>query len=204
MFARAFRTGLQPVEIGRRIIKAIDAGQTVDTRGEINAPNHFVVRLAPDDYARFAPMASSLRAELIALVRDHTNELELGLLGRVGVDLVDDPDRRTGMVKVDASFRDGAPPDDSPAHLELADGTIVTLGDQPVRIGRMTDCDVVLADPDVSRYHAELHPSGDSYLLVDLGSTNGVQVGDRPIARRLLLDGDEIRIGPARLRYSIG
>jgi hypothetical protein len=42
-------------------------------------------------------------------------------------------------------------------------------------IGRAHDCDLPLADMTVSRYHAELRRSGDEWLLVDVGSTNGTR-----------------------------
>ena len=46
-------------------------------------------------------------------------------------------------------------------------------------IGRSKDCDIRLADPNVSRRHAELRQEGTAYWILDLGSTNGLTVNGR-------------------------
>ena len=43
-------------------------------------------------------------------------------------------------------------------------------------IGRSKDADIQVADPNVSRRHAEIRQEGTAYWLVDLDSTNGVEV----------------------------
>jgi pSer/pThr/pTyr-binding forkhead associated (FHA) protein len=43
-------------------------------------------------------------------------------------------------------------------------------------IGRSQGTDIRLEDPNVSRRHAEIRREGADYLMVDLGSTNGVEV----------------------------
>jgi len=51
-------------------------------------------------------------------------------------------------------------------------------------IGRGADCDVVLDDAGVSRHHASLRLDANGIWLIDLGSTNGTQVGDQPLLPR--------------------
>ena len=43
VFARAFRSGLRPIEIGRRLVREIDDNRSVDVRGRTVVPNHFTV-----------------------------------------------------------------------------------------------------------------------------------------------------------------
>jgi Protein of unknown function (DUF3662)/FHA domain len=62
-------------------------------------------------------------------------------------------------------------------------------------IGRSKECDVQLADPNVSRRHAELRQEGASYWIVDLDSTNGLEVNGRRLKRAKLEDGDHVTIG---------
>ena len=50
-----------------------------------------------------------------------------------------------------------------------------------VVIGRSKDCDIQLADPNVSRRHAEVRQEGAAYWLVDLGSTNGIEVNGQRV-----------------------
>ena len=62
-------------------------------------------------------------------------------------------------------------------------------------IGRSRDCDIQLADPNVSRRHAELRQEGASYWIVDLESTNGIEVNGRRLKRAKLEDGDRVTLG---------
>jgi FhaA, N-terminal domain/FHA domain len=68
-------------------------------------------------------------------------------------------------------------------------------------IGRSKDCDVQLADPNVSRRHAEVRQDGAGYWLVDLDSTNGSQVNGRRATRAKLDHGDVITIGSSELVF---
>ena len=60
----------------------------------------------------------------------------------------------------------------APATLD-ANGTKHTIDKDSFLIGRSRDCDIRLADPNVSRRHAELRQEGAAYWILDLGSTNG-------------------------------
>jgi hypothetical protein len=71
-------------------------------------------------------------------------------------------------------------------------------------LGRSRECDCVLADPNVSRQHAELRrgSTGD-WQVVDLGSTNGVKVNGRLVDRSRLSPGDEVTLGTTRFIFDI-
>jgi DNA-binding SARP family transcriptional activator len=63
------------------------------------------------------------------------------------------------------------------------------------RIGRLVDNDVVLDDDTVSRHHAVIVDTGNSFVIIDLQSANGVDVADQHIrTSATLADGDSIRI----------
>ncbi len=68
-------------------------------------------------------------------------------------------------------------------------------------MGRDERNDVVLADPNVSRFHAEVLPVEDGVELVDLGSRNGTRVNGGLIERAPLETGAQIGIGPFRLLF---
>lgn len=70
-------------------------------------------------------------------------------------------------------------------------------------LGRGLDCDVVLGDSAASREHAVLLRDGDSWLIRDLDSTNGLFYMGRRQGEISLSDGDEIQIGGSVLRFSI-
>jgi hypothetical protein len=73
---------------------------------------------------------------------------------------------------------------------------------QRVTIGRSRDCDIQLADANVSRRHAELRQEGASYWIVDLGSTNGVEVNGKRVKRAKLRSGDTITVGSTELTFA--
>jgi len=84
----------------------------------------------------------------------------------------------------------------SPARFQLA---------QPVvQIGRSDDVDIVIPDPTVHRHHATIHCTEDAeYLVTDLGAGtgNGVVVNGHPVLQHQIFNGDEIRLGRARLTF---
>ncbi|MFL6056022.1 MAG: FHA domain-containing protein [Actinoallomurus sp.] len=80
-------------------------------------------------------------------------------------------------------------------------GTVLPLRSEVTTIGRGRGVDIRLDDPSVSRLHAELVRRGPYVYVVDLGlSRNGTRVNGRPIARRVLEDGDVVSFGAARCR----
>jgi hypothetical protein len=68
-------------------------------------------------------------------------------------------------------------------------------------IGRSPDCDIFLDDVTVSRKHAVLLRSSDSFVIEDQGSLNGTFVNKRRIDSAPLGDGDEVQIGKYRLTF---
>ncbi len=62
-------------------------------------------------------------------------------------------------------------------------------------VGRGRGNDLVIPDANVSRNHAEIRHIGLDYFLVDLDSTNGVEVNGEQVRRHALADGDVVVIG---------
>jgi hypothetical protein len=82
-------------------------------------------------------------------------------------------------------------------------GETFPLSEIVTTVGRGQGVDIRLEDPSVSRLHAELVRRGPYVYVVDLGlSRNGTRVNGRPIARRLLEEGDVLSFGVARCRIS--
>lgn len=70
-----------------------------------------------------------------------------------------------------------------------------------VVIGSAADCDIVLQDPTVSARHCEVRQGPEGYKLVDLGSTNGLVVNDRPSREHILVDNDVFRVGRVEFKF---
>jgi hypothetical protein len=87
--------------------------------------------------------------------------------------------------------RDDAPPETIPVRRELV-------------IGREDTCDVVLANPLVSRRHARVWPSNGRYGVEDLGSSNGTYINGQRITTAVeIRDGDRLTLGDAELRFRL-
>ena len=89
-FAKAFRSGLQPVELGRRLSREMDLQRTVGVHGLI-APNQFKVAVSPDDAERFSSFSEALVRELSEAVREHARDEGYHFVGPVVVQLEPDP-----------------------------------------------------------------------------------------------------------------
>jgi len=78
---------------------------------------------------------------------------------------------------------------------------VIPLRADVTTVGRGQGVDIRLDDPSVSRLHAELVRRGPYVYVADLGlSRNGTRVNGRPVARRVLDEGDVLSFGAARCR----
>jgi hypothetical protein len=88
--------------------------------------------------------------------------------------------------------------------LLLLDGRRLVVGPTGATLGRSRQCDLVLNDPNVSRQHAEIRPRGGSWVLIDLGSTNGSRINGRPVqGPEVVRAGDEIELGSTTMRFEL-
>jgi hypothetical protein len=236
-FARVFRSGLQPVEVGRRIVREMGENKTVSVN-RIYVPNEFHVEMGSEDYERFTQMESGLQKEFSEIVIEAAKENRWNLMGMPEITFSENDGFRKGQFKVDASLTsaperadkvstrepDGADPEATRAvSLDTADrlglarsgaelivldargepSERISITREPVVIGRMSTSDVVLADSNVSRRHAELKRDDDGWLLVDLGSTNGTLVNGKLAREHRLTDGDRIAFGTTELVFQM-
>lgn len=76
------------------------------------------------------------------------------------------------------------------------------LTGDPQRIGRESQNEIVISDINASRVHAEIHmePNG-TWIIADLGSTNGLYVNGRRVKSAPLNDADIVLIGTTRLEF---
>lgn len=81
------------------------------------------------------------------------------------------------------------------------EGRTVPIEKRRAVIGRSRDCEVQVSDPNVSRRHCELRQEGATYWLVDLDSTNGIEVDGRRHKRVKLEDGTRVTIGATELVF---
>lgn len=222
LFTKAFRSGVHPVELAKRILREMDSRQTVGVRG-VWVPNRYVFILSPEDREQFARIERSLASELEQVVVDGARERGWGLLARPKVSFETDESFKRGEFRVESELTEetGGPPTGPQPKREAApaatgagallalveDGSVVKefpLEADRLVIGRLEDSDVQIPDPGASRRHAEVRRDGEEYVLVDLGSTNGTLVNEAPVSERTLEEGDRITIGRTVLEFRRG
>ena len=199
VFAKAFRSGLQPVELLRRLTREMDVRRSHGVRGVI-APNWFQFALSPADYEKFESLMDTITKDLAEAARGHAKQEGYQFVGPVHVELERDEAVGTGTFLMAADVRE-SPGGAAVGTIVLPDGKRVSVGEDPVAIGRMPECDIVLADHNVSRRHAEVRRQDGGFVVVDLGSTNGTKVNGAGVRERRLADGDEITVGASTLRF---
>ena len=199
VFARASKSGLEPVELARRLTRHMDAERSLGVKGTV-VPNHFTFALSPADHERFAVYGEALPHQLAEAAREHARDEGYTFLGAVSVELEEDKSVAVGTFLLAGEIV-AAQGGGVVGSLVMEDGRRVEVGQDPVTIGRMPDCDIGLSDGNVSRRHAEVRRRDDSIVIVDLGSTNGTKVNGAGIKERVLADGDEITLGSTRLRF---
>ncbi|MFM8856067.1 MAG: FhaA domain-containing protein [Actinomycetota bacterium] len=230
VFNRAFKNSVRPIEIGRRLIREIDVQRSVNSQGQRVVPNHFSVLLSTADYEALRPYIDPLVTELVHAVEQYCADEGYTLRSGVSVDIIEDAQapRRKIAIASDCASREPAPVAERPAppmtpptlvhdavasaplptlssFLVISDGRAVTLGDSPVVIGRLSECDITIEDPNISRRHATVTVLDGTYRITDLGSTNGTKVnGTRISSQHELAHGDEITVGLFSIRFEIG
>jgi hypothetical protein len=232
VFSRAFRARVQPVELARRLAKEMESHRTLSV-SRTYVPNEYIVFLSREDRRQFEGYEAALVEELAAHLLDHAARQGLALLTRPKVTFETDRRLRMGefgiqprLVKPPAADREEAsqgdlgatmvysatraekaasPPAEPAATRALltTDGKTFVLDQPRAVVGRSRRCDFVVEDPNVSRRHFELQRRGSDWFVVDLQSTNGIEVNGRRVTSAQLNPGDEIVAGTSRMRFNL-
>jgi hypothetical protein len=208
VFARTFRSAVQPVEISSALAREVDNSAQVLSRDRRLAPNDFRVELSEPDHSRLSALGSTLTDELIGLLKDHAAAQSYVFTGPVSITLEVADDLTTGRFRVRsqamAKISSAAPAATetqvrrATAFLEV-NGERLPLASPGLVIGRGNDADRRVNDPGVSRRHVEVRvtqdASGPRVSVHDLGSTNGVMVNGKRVENAAVSDGAVIKIG---------
>ncbi|MFD7934510.1 FHA domain-containing protein [Streptomyces sp. NPDC059755] len=81
-------------------------------------------------------------------------------------------------------------------------GRVFLLDDQPMLVGRDSDCQIQVGDPGVSRRHAVVWRASGRTTVEDLASTNGTMLNGHPVlGQQVLHSGDVLDFGPLEVHY---
>jgi hypothetical protein len=216
LFSKTFRSGVQPVEIAKRVVRAMDDGKQVAVN-EVWAPNRFEISLSSEDAPRFQQIEPALVKELSGVVLETAAERGWGLVGPPEVELFVDNKLKRGDLVVEASLVQGEQPVPAPqaqppaaakparrAQLRVHEGgsvRAIPVDKELITIGRLDESDIVIGDTSASRRHAQIRTVDGVSTLTDLGSTNGTKVNGRDVQSAALSDGDTITVGATNIEY---
>jgi Protein of unknown function (DUF3662)/FHA domain len=228
-FNKAFKSEVQPIEIARKLAKEMSDSKTVSI-SRTYVPNQYTVYLSPQDRGQFEGWEDAARKELSDYLLQYARDEGLTLTTRPTVDFATDERLGVGEFGIQAMLIQ-APEDehaepeqadfghtmvyspskgvreldprDAPAGKAflIGAGKRTVLSGSRVLIGRSRECDIQLDDPNTSRRHAEVRREGSTWVVADLGSTNGIKVNGHRVAETELHPGDEVMLGLARLRF---
>ncbi len=210
-FKAAFRSGLQPIEIAKRILREMENAKTVGVK-EVWVPNRYTLAVSPADRERFASMEGALIRELENVVAEGAKENGYGLVARPEVVFETDENMKRGDLIVSAELSEAPGPQTAERPASAATGPAARLvlegegeewrlDSERSVIGRLSGSEVEIQDPGASRRHAEIRREGEDYVVADLGSTNGTLLNDAPVSESTLEDGDRITIGRTVLEF---
>jgi hypothetical protein len=209
VFARTFRSAVQPVEIAAALQRELDNKAQVLSRQRRLVPNTFQVDLSPGDLERMAPYTTSLADELTDQLQEHADSQGYVFPGPIRIAFTADDDLGTGrftvLSKAEASVTANVPRDSRPSRAVIeVNGTEQPLVPPGLVVGRGSEADIRINDPGVSRRHAQFlittGPQGSTEIEVhDMGSTNGIRVDGQKVARSRLRDGSRVQVGHTSL-----
>ena len=212
VFAKAFRSAVQPVEVAAALQREVDNSAQILSRNRRLVPNQFHVELSPADYERLSPYSSTLVRELTEMLQEHANEQSYVFTGPVTIDFDEREDLFTGRFRVRSSAIAKVTPSSARSVSETAvrrarvllevNGMRHPLDPPGIVVGRGTEADLRINDPGVSRRHAEIRVAEGARAhgmpevsVVDLGSTNGMLVDGQKVQQAAVTDGGTIKIG---------
>ena len=215
VFARTFRSAVQPVEVAAALQRELDNKAQVLSRQRRLVPNSFVVELAQSDLERLAPYDSALESELTTQLTEHAQSQSYVFPGPIRIRFEPADDLGTGRFRVRSQAEAEVTGQTRRASSQRTRAVLEVNGTQhPLQapglvVGRGSEADLRINDPGVSRRHAEflITPApgttpgtGPVHVEVhDMGSTNGIRVDGQKVARAHLRDGSRVQIGHTSL-----
>lgn len=218
--ARLFRSPVQPVEIARRLERAMESQQSISVKRVI-VPSFYRAYLNPQDFAAFQPVRAQLEQEMATYLSELAQERNFTMLEHPRVALAEDAavSKRNIQVVAEMAATPGAEstqvmsPVAQPAAQPARKGHALLLlqtpgGPQPVplestaaSLGRGLSNDIILEDTRVSRHHAQLRYKQRRFWITDLGSTNGTFVNGERVSETALRDGDVLSLGGLEMTF---
>ena len=183
LFAGAFRSPVQPVEIAKALARAMDDRKAVGV-GKIYAPHAFTVALSPGDDATLGRLRATLEGELATFLVGHAAERGYHLAARPVIEFTVHDELKVGRFRVAASNAPPAPAEEPPAGPPAVvppPGPLATSGAPDPAPATMPAPDT-LATVTVSGVEHDVVLSGDRVSVGRLAAC-GITLSDANVSR---------------------
>jgi hypothetical protein len=203
LFARAFRSGVQPVELGKRLVREVEDGRTVGVN-RVYVPNVYVYELSPADRDRFADYEQALGLELAALAVETARERDWAMLGpaRVEFETADDLEQgrfrlssRVEAAEAEADYAAGRA--GGAAAQPVGPHTAMLPGQRPSAKVRAPATLVLISGGQPAR----VYPLNAPALSIGRSDQSDIALGDPGVSRnhaRVLREGDDFIVEDLR------
>lgn len=203
VFTKSFKSGVQPIELAKKLEKEMNEKKTVSV-AKVYAPNHYTFYLSPQDREEFSSFEPQLVLELKEFLKKQLKAKKYALMGEPEIILEERKDLSLGEFILKSKL---ASPEKQVIQASLTlsfkgeDEEIFFLSKPVTTIGRIESNDIVIPDPSISRHHAQIKLADGKFLLRDLDSTNGTFLDGKRITEVPLRDGAQIATGKIVLKF---
>jgi hypothetical protein len=232
VFGRAFRTNVQPVELARKLAKEMDENRSTSVtriyvpneytiylsssdRKQFEGYESSLVSELEEYLSEHATRENYALLTPPRVLFETDDDLGVGEFG-IGTRMAQDDrsgdepgEEAAGATQI---YKPRTQPTEAVSleELELArtvgvltwGGHRRILDSKRAVLGRSREVDVQIEDPNISRRHAEVVQQGSAWWVIDLGSTNGVEVDGHRVQRARLDDGTSFVIGETTITFS--
>ena len=191
---------MHPIDIASRLVRQVEFLSTQAPAGT-QVPNDLVVRMNVADIDA-ALDRDQLTMELVTVVTETAIERGWRLVGPVQVQIVTSTDVPRGILEAEGTSRAGPMP--TWGQLIAVDGSaVLAISVNRTLIGRSLDCDIRVANQEVSRHHVVIYREDGITMIRDLDSANGTFVNEVRIAERPIpiITGDTVMLGNLAFTY---
>jgi hypothetical protein len=218
MFSKAFKSRVQPIEIAKKLGKAMDEGRTLGPQ-RTYAPNEYTVYLSTADLRELYSIREVMAEEMAEYLKERAKREGYTLVGPIKIEFYPREDLTRGQIETETKIvaKEGEVEETQAIELEEAESEGLAfapaclysfdehntfyLSKPVVNIGRADNNDIVLKNKSVSRSHAQIYRRGKRFYIRDLESTNGTYVNGKLVREKALKPGDIITLGEAKLEF---
>jgi len=198
--ASVFRGSMHPIDIASRLVRQVEFLSTETVVGT-EVPNDLIVHMNSSDIDESVDR-DELIEELINVVTETAIERGWRLVGPVRIQIVTSGSVPRGILEAEGMSRVASTP---PWGQLIADdgSAVLAISINRTLIGRSLDCDIRVANHEVSRHHVIIFREDRSTMITDLGSANGTFVNGVRLAEEPapISAGDTVALGNFSFTY---